>query len=64
MVFITQADCVYCAIRNKTLNVSEIKFNVLRGLALKTGAFFVPEKAINFLELKKSANQHTHSSNI
>jgi len=50
MVCITRKECVYCAVWNKTLNVSEVNFKVWRGLALKIDAFFVPEKAINFLE--------------
>jgi hypothetical protein len=53
--YITQTECVYCAVRNKTLNIIEVKFNVLRGLALKIGAFFVPEKADYFFRIKKSS---------
>ena len=45
LVFITETESVYCAVPNKTLNIIEVKFNVLRGLTLKTDAFFALEAA-------------------
>ena len=30
LVFITETDCVYCAVRSESLNVKQVKFGLLR----------------------------------